>query len=84
MEIKNLETFIQVAELSSFTRAAKKTGYSQSTVSFQIQQLERSLGFPLFERVNHTVSLTGKGREVLEYAHRFRRLAQEMEKQQPV
>ena len=81
MEIKNLETFIQVAELSSFTRAAKKTGYSQSTVSFQIQQLERSLGFPLFERVNHTVSLTGKGREVLEYAHRFRRLAQEMEKQ---
>lgn len=81
MDIKNLETFIQVAELSSFTRAAEKTGYSQSTVSFQIQQLERSLGIQLFERVNHTVSLTGKGREVLAYAHRIRRLTQELERQ---
>ncbi len=81
MDIKNLETFIQVAELSSFTRAAQKTGYSQSTVSFQIQQLEKSLGIQLFERVNHTVSLTGKGREVLAYAHRIRRLTQELEKQ---
>lgn len=81
MDIKNLETFIQVAELSSFTRAAEKSGYSQSTVSFQIRQLEKSLGFPLFERINHTVSLTGKGREVLEYAHQIRRLTRELEKQ---
>lgn len=81
MDIKNLETFIQVAELSSFTKAAEKSGYSQSTVSFQIRMLEKALGFPLFERVNHTVSLTGKGREVLEYAHRIRRLTQEMERQ---
>ena len=73
MDLKNLETFIQVAELSSFTRAAQKSGYSQSTVSFQIQQLEKSLGIQLFERINHTVSLTGKGREVLEYAHKIRR-----------
>ncbi len=81
MDIKNLETFIQVAELSSFTKAAERTGYSQSTVSFQIRQMEKSLGFPLFERVNHTVSLTGMGREVLEYAHRVRRLTQELERQ---
>ncbi len=81
MDIKNFDTFIQVAELSSFTRAAEKTGYSQSTVSFQIQQLEKNLGIQLFERVNHTVSLTGKGREVLAYAHRIRRLTQELEKQ---
>ncbi|MCI8658927.1 MAG: LysR family transcriptional regulator [Lachnospiraceae bacterium] len=81
IDIKNLETFIQVAELSSFTRAAEKSGYSQSTVSFQIQQMEKSLGFPLFERINHTVSLTGKGREVLEYAHQIRQLTQELERQ---
>lgn len=81
MDLKNLETFIQVAELSSFTRAAEKSGYSQSTVSFQIQQLEKSLGIPLFERVNHTVSLTGKGQEVLQYAHQIRRLTQELERQ---
>lgn len=81
MDLKNLETFIQVAELSSFTRAAQRSGYSQSTVSFQIQQLEKSLGIQLFERINHTVSLTGKGREVLEYAHKIRRLTQELERQ---
>lgn len=81
IDIKNLETFIQVAELSSFTRTAEKSGYSQSTVSFQIRQLEKSLGTPLFERVNHTVTLTAKGREVLSYAHQIRRLTQELERQ---
>ncbi len=80
MDIKNLETFIQVAELSSFTKAAEKSGYSQPTVSFQIRQLEKSLGILLFERVNHTVSLTAKGREVLAYAHQVRRLTKELEK----
>ena len=37
MELKNLITFIHVAELGSFTKAATQLGYSQSTVSFQIK-----------------------------------------------
>lgn len=81
MDIKNLDTFIQAAELQSFTKAAEKLGYSQSTVSFQIKQLENTLGVPLFERVNHTVSLTEKGREVLQYAGQISGLAKQMEKQ---
>ena len=40
MEIRNLITFVHVAELNSFTKAAKLLGYSQSTISFQIKQLE--------------------------------------------
>lgn len=64
MELKNLESFIQVAELGSFTKAAKRLGYTQSTVSFQIRQLEEELGVPLFERIHHTVKLTAKGRSV--------------------
>lgn len=79
MDLKNLETFIQVAELSSFTKAAEKLGYSQSTISFQIKQLETLLGTPLFERINHTVTLTERGKEVLEYAHRISKLTREME-----
>ena len=67
MELKNLETFIQVAELSSFTKAADKLGYSQSTISFQIKQLETSLDTQLFERINHTVTLTQRGKEILLY-----------------
>lgn len=79
MDIKNLRTFIHVAELNSFTKAAAVLGYSQSTVSFQIRQLETELGVQLFERINHTVALTLRGREVLEYAHQITRLAQELE-----
>ncbi len=49
MEIRNLESFIQVAALGSFTRAAESMGYTQSSVSTQIQNLESELGIPLFE-----------------------------------
>ena len=43
MELKNLITFIHVAELCSFTKASERLGFSQSTVSFQIRQLEEEL-----------------------------------------
>ena len=76
MDIKNLITFIHVAELNSFTKAAEKLGYSQSTVSFQIKQLEAELDTLLFERINHTVALTEMGRAVLKYAHQINELTQ--------
>ena len=69
MEIRHLLTFIHVAELNSFSKAAQSLGYSQSTVSFQIKQLEDELNCLLFERINHTISLTKKGQELLAYAH---------------
>ena len=65
MDLKNLTTFIHVAQLGSFTKAGVALGCSQSTISFQIRQLEEELEFPLFERINRTVVLTDKGREVL-------------------
>lgn len=79
MDIKNLTTFIYVAELNSFTKAAEKLGFSQSTISFQIRQLERELNSQLFERVNHTIALTEKGREVLDYAHKINKLTLELQ-----
>ena len=78
MDTKNLTTFIYVAELRSFTKAADRLGYSQSTVSFQITQMETELGCQLFARINHTVQLTEKGREVLEYAHQINRMTREL------
>ncbi len=77
MEIRNLITFVHVAELNSFTKAAKVLGYSQSTISFQIKQLESELDCMLFERINHTISLTEKGREVLAYAQKINHLTDE-------
>ena len=74
MELKNLITFIHVAELGSFTKAAEQLGYSQSTISFQIKQLEDELDCLLFERINHTITLTERGRELVSYAHQVRAL----------
>lgn len=61
MELRNLVTFIHVAELGSFTKAAQQLGYSQSTISFQIKQLEEELDCLLFERINHMITLTERG-----------------------
>ena len=76
MDIKNLITFIHVAELRSFTKAGDKLGYSQSTVSFQIRQLENELGVPLFERINRTVTLTEHGARLLRSAYKINELLQ--------
>lgn len=77
MEIRNLITFVHVAELNSFTKAARVLDYSQSTISFQIKQLENELDCLLFERINHTLILTDRGRELLEYAQQISRLTEE-------
>ncbi len=77
MELRNLITFIHVAELGSFTKTADRLGYSQSTVSFQIKQLEDELGCLLFERINHTITLTERGHELVLYAHKICALADE-------
>lgn len=78
MEIRNLISFQQVAEKNSFTAAALSLGYSQSTISFQIKQLEEELGCHLFERINHHISLTPEGRELLDYAQKMLRLTEEV------
>ena len=76
MEIRNLLTFIRVAEVSNFTKAAEALGYTQSTVSFQIKQLEDELGCLLFERVNHSVSLTDEGKKLLAYAQNLHQMTE--------
>ncbi len=77
MELRNLTTFIHVADLGNFTKAAELLGYSQSTISFQIKQLEDELGCLLFERINHTITLTERGHELISYAHRILKLTDE-------
>lgn len=74
MEYKNLITFLHVVELGSFTKAAEVLGYSQPTISFQIKQLEDELGGLIFERINHTITLTEIGHELSAYARQVREL----------
>ena len=77
MQLRNLITFMHVAELGSFTKAAEQLGYTQSTVSFQVKQLEEELDCLLFERINHTITLTECGQDLVYYAHQIRALTDE-------
>ena len=70
MDIRNLRTFIRVAELNNFTKAALSLGYSQSAVTVQMQQLETELGLPLFDRIGKNIKLNQYGVNFLEYAIR--------------
>lgn len=79
MEIRHLNTFIKIAMLKNFTHAAKSLGYCQSNVSMHIQQLERELGIPLFDRIGKNVSLTQYGEELLPYAQKIVSMAEYME-----
>lgn len=69
MELRQLSTFIQVAQLKSFSRAAESLGYSQSAVTVQIRQLEEELDTRLFDRIGKHISLTARGAQFLEHAY---------------
>ncbi len=52
----------------TYAKAADRLGYTQSTVTVHIKQLERDLGLPLFERIGRRMVLTQKGAEALAQA----------------
>jgi DNA-binding transcriptional LysR family regulator len=68
MDLRLIRTFVKVAELESFTAAANKLGYAQSTVTAQIKLLENDLNTILFERIGKAIFLTKDGRNFLTYA----------------
>ncbi|WP_340023837.1 LysR family transcriptional regulator [Paenibacillus sp. FSL K6-1096] len=68
MESKHLFTFLVVVETGSFTRAAQKLDYAQSSITAQIQALEAELKQPLFDRIGKKIILTDAGRRLLPYA----------------
>jgi len=68
MDFDQLRTFIEVARLGSFSRAAEKVLRSQPAVSSQIRQLEQGYGQKLFDRSAKSVRLTPAGEVVLDYA----------------
>lgn len=77
MELRELAAFREVARLASFSRAADRLGYVQSTVTAQIQSLERDLGVTLFDRLPRTTKLTAAGEALLPHAERLLELSAE-------
>lgn len=77
MDFKQLRTFVQAADLSSFTRAGESLDLTQAAVSQQIAALERDLGVSLFERTSRRVELTEHGQSLYQYARQILQLAEE-------
>jgi DNA-binding transcriptional LysR family regulator len=68
MQLVDLEIFITVSEERSMNKASQKMHLAQSAVSARMQNLEKKLGFPLFERSWVGVQLTQPGVRFLKYA----------------
>lgn len=69
MEFRQINTFIQIARLQSFSKAAESLGYSQSAVTVQIRLLEKELNTKLFDRIGKQITLTSQGKDFLAHAH---------------
>ena len=65
MNTKYLYTMKTVLETGSYQKAASKLNYTQSTVTFHIQQIEQELDIKLFDRIGRKMVLTQAGREIL-------------------
>lgn len=65
MDINKYRLFVDITETKNFTRSGERLGYSQSGVSHILRGLEKELGFPLFVRARHGVSLTNNAKLIL-------------------
>lgn len=77
MDLRQLKTFLCIAKMGSFVQAAQYLGYTQSTVTTQIKNLESHLGIKLFDRLGHKIALTSEGKTFKTYAERIIKLADE-------
>ncbi|ANS70535.1 transcriptional regulator, LysR family [Streptomyces lincolnensis] len=68
MDTPQLEAFLAVVDVGSFTRAAARLGVSQPAVTNRVRGLEQSLGTELLRRLPHGVTPTPAGDELVPYA----------------
>ena len=68
MDFKQLESFVTIAKVKSFSKAAEKLFLTQPTISNHIHNLEKELGTSLFNRTNKNISLTNAGEILFKYA----------------
>lgn len=71
MELRTLITFLRIAELQSFSKAADELAYSQAAVTIQIRELEKELNTRLFDRIGKKISLTHQGECFLLHARKI-------------
>jgi LysR family transcriptional activator of nhaA len=78
LNLKHLRYFAEVARRGSVAQAARTLFVTPQTVSGQVQELELSIGQPLFERAGRGLRLTTAGESALDYANQIFALSDEL------
>lgn len=68
LDPQQLRTFQEIARTGSYSAAAKKMGYTQPALSYQMRALERAIGGPLTIRAGRSIRLTKAGQTLLRHA----------------
>jgi DNA-binding transcriptional LysR family regulator len=71
IDIEQLKVFLVAAETLNFSETARRLMFSQPTVSKRIQDLERALKNPLFDRSSAQLKLTDAGKTLLPLARKM-------------
>lgn len=71
MDWRRLQSFKNISAYKSFTKASKELKKSQSTLSRDIINLEKVIGYKLFKRNIRGIELTDKGSKLLEVIKEF-------------
>jgi DNA-binding transcriptional LysR family regulator len=83
VDVRRLRYFVAVAEELHFTRAARRMGITQSSLSAAIQRLEAEYGVPLLRRSTRRVALTRDGARLLHEARALLRAVDRFEARSP-
>ena len=78
MNTDSLNTFLILSELRNVKKTAQRLFVAQSTVSSRIQELEKELGQPLFERKPRSMTLTPAGQRLIPLARKMAALEKEL------
>ncbi|NNE35457.1 MAG: LysR family transcriptional regulator [Rhodothermales bacterium] len=71
LSIDQLRTFIEIAKVGSYTRAAENLFRTQPALSMQMKKLEEQIGTRVFMRDGKQVAVTEAGQVLLNYAQRI-------------
>ena len=71
MDWRRIQIFAKICGNKSFTAAAQIIGKSQSTLSRDVIQLEKKIGFKVFERNIRGIELTEQGKKLFLIAKEF-------------
>src|SRR4051812_28898448 len=71
LDVDAVQAFVAIADLQSFTRAAKSLGTTQGAISVKLKRLEEKVGQKLIERTPRSVRLSAQGTVFLQSARDF-------------